>query len=75
MLSKEWSYALVKVTDEEIFLFATWNGHYCIIEKETGRIFTKGVGDDLLGKYDGLLPIKLLFWLGRSTGYLQTGEK
>lgn len=25
----EYYYALVKVTDDEIFVFSTWNGHYC----------------------------------------------
>lgn len=61
-------YALVGVIKDRIFVFATWNGQYCTIERGSGKLLSRGVGDEELGKYTSLVPQKLFFILGRSTG-------
>jgi hypothetical protein len=45
--------------EDRIFVYFTWNRQYCTIDKETGRILTKGEGDDSLKQYDSLVPLRL----------------
>jgi hypothetical protein len=52
-------YALVNTTKDRIFVFATWNSHYCVIERRTGRVVTAGDGDDVLRGYASLTPLRL----------------
>jgi hypothetical protein len=52
-------YALVKVTESQLFIFSTWNGHYCTINRHTGRVLKSGEGDDVLKQYDSVVPLKL----------------
>ena len=52
-------YALVKAMDDRIFIFFTWNAHYCTIDRKTGAILSSGDGDDVLELYDQLVPLKL----------------
>ena len=69
-------YALVKVTEDRIFIFATWNSHHCTIDKQTGRILKKGKGDDALKEYGTLTPLKLTLIFGfPSTGRTRTMTK
>ena len=57
--STDYYYALVKVLEDRIFIFFTWNGQYCIIDKQTGRVLQRGEGDDLLRGYGSLVPLRL----------------
>jgi hypothetical protein len=52
-------YALVKAGEDHLFIFATWNDHYCTIDKRTGRLLKKGEGDDVLKQYNSFVPLKL----------------
>jgi hypothetical protein len=52
-------YALVKVMEDRIFIFAMWNGRYCVIDRRTGRVLKKGEGDDVLREYNDLVPLRL----------------
>ncbi len=53
-------YAVVKVMEDRIFVFFTWNGQYCLIAKEDGAILERGKGDDVLKQYDQLVLLKLI---------------
>ena len=57
-------YALVKVIENRIFIFATWNREYCVIDKRTGTIIEKGDGDASLKEYDSVVPLKLWITFG-----------
>jgi hypothetical protein len=52
-------YGLVKVMKDQFFIFAMWNGRYCFIDRRTGRVLKSGEGDDILRRYDGLIPLRL----------------
>jgi hypothetical protein len=54
-------YALVKDRKDRIFVFFTWNGQYCTIDKQTGQVLKRGMGESELRKYDALVPIKLTY--------------
>ena len=56
---KEPYYALVRVMEDRIFIFAMWNGRYCVIDRNTGRVLKKGEGDDVLIEYGSLVPLRL----------------
>ena len=52
-------YALVSVRKDRVFIFAMWNGQYCVIDKHSGQVLKKGEGDDVLREYSGLVPLRL----------------
>jgi hypothetical protein len=56
-------YALVKVVEGQIVLFATWNGQYCVLDKKTGEVLKKGTGDEVLRRHEGFVPLKLTYGL------------
>lgn len=70
-------YALVKVMEDRIFIFFTWNSQHCTIDRQTGRILEKGEGDDVLRRYGGLVRLRLtVFRHPVSIGLpLQTGRE
>jgi hypothetical protein len=70
-------YALVKVMEDRIFVFAMWNGRWCVIDKRAGRVLDKGNGDDVLREYRDLVPLKLttLFIGPSETERLQTPQE
>jgi hypothetical protein len=53
-------YALVKVMDDRVFVFCIWDGQHFTLDKRTGRVLTKGKGDDALKEYGSLVPLKLI---------------
>jgi hypothetical protein len=53
-------YALVRVVNDRIFIFFTWNGLHFMIDNKTGRIIEKGKGDDVLREYASFEPLKLV---------------
>ena len=56
-------YAFAKIQEDNIYLFTTWNGNYCVIDRKTGKIVRKGEGDQLLNEWDSFAPLKLTFGL------------
>jgi hypothetical protein len=54
-------YALVKVMPDRLFVFFTWNGHYCTIDRKTGTIVSEGDDEEILKDYDQFVPLKLSF--------------
>ena len=48
-------YAVVKVMEDRIFVFFTWNGQYCLIAKKNGAILERGEGEDVVRQCDGLV--------------------
>ena len=52
-------YAMVKVMKDRLLIFSTWNAHYCLVDRQTGRVLKCGDGDDVLKEYDGFVPLKL----------------
>ena len=67
-------YALVKVSNDRVFLFFTWNGRHCTIDKKNGEVLDRGEGDDALKRYDELTPLKLLI-CQPSIGHFATEEE
>lgn len=61
-------YALVDIVDDRIFVFATWNGQYSIVDKRTGIILKRGADDEVLRTYIGLTPLRLDIIAGPQTG-------
>jgi hypothetical protein len=72
--ANKYYYALVKVMEDRVFIFFVWDGRYFILDKKTGKILTKGKGDDTLKAYTALIPLKL--WLRLpSTGRTMTHQE
>ena len=72
--STKYYYALVKVMEDRVFVFCIWDGQHFTLDKQTGKMLTKGKGDDALKAYTDLVPLKL--WLRLpSTGRTMTKQE
>ena len=52
-------YGLVKVTEKQVLVFATWDARWIRVSTDSGRVLESGHGDDVLKEFSEYVPLKL----------------